>query len=310
MNTQDTLDILSIKEEELHLRLDKLLALRYPTYSRTYFQGLVESGHILINGSPCKKREKLSLGDQVKVCFELTPEIALEPENIPLEILFEDDEIIIVNKPAGMVVHPAPGHPNKTFVNALLHHCKNLPIDPLAPLRPGIVHRLDKDTSGALMAAKTSFMHRDLVNLLSQRKVKKQYKALCLNVPNQLEIVTSMKRHHLRRQEMTVCFEGGKEAITKLQIAAKSEKASLLDVQLITGRTHQIRVHLKHIGCPILGDSVYGNETVNQKIGLNRQLLHAEHLSFIHPTTKKEIHVQAPLPSDMQKWINKIFPNL
>ncbi len=309
MNDIETLDIISITREELELRLDKLLALRYPNYSRTYFQSLMEKGHILVNGLSCKKRHKLDLDDEVEICFELTPEISLQAENIPLEILFEDDDILVVNKPAGMVVHPAPGHPNHTFVNALLYHCQNLPIDPLAPLRPGIVHRLDKNTSGALMAAKTSFTHRALVELLSQRKVQKTYKAICLNVPTQLEIIAPIKRHPTRRQEMAVCLVGGKHAITKLHVAAKSEQAALLDVNLITGRTHQIRVHLKHIGCPILGDSIYGSLPANQKWGIQRQLLHAEHLSFIHPTTQKEIHIHAPLPPDMQEWIGKFFPN-
>ena len=307
MNTHETIDTISIQEEETHLRLDKLLALKYPKYSRTYFQSLVEKGHILVNGLPCKKREKLDEGDEVEICFELAPELSLEAENIPLEILFEDDELIIVNKPAGMVVHPAPGHPNHTFVNALLYHCQNLPIDPKAPLRPGIVHRLDKDTSGALMAAKNSNMHRALVTLLSERKVKKTYKALCYNVPVQIEINAPLKRHPVKRQEMAVCLEGGKEAITKLSVAKKSEQVSLLDVQLITGRTHQIRVHLKHIGCPILGDPVYGNPSTNLKWGMQRQMLHAEHLCFIHPTTGKEINIRAPLPADMQEWIDRFF---
>ncbi len=307
MNTHETLDTLSILEEETHLRLDKLLALKYPKYSRTYFQSLVQQGHVLVNGLPCKKRAKLDAGDEVEICFELTPELSLEAENIPLEILFEDEEILIVNKPAGMVVHPAPGHYNHTFVNALLYHCQNLPIDPAAPLRPGIVHRLDKDTSGALIAAKTSHSHRALVSLFSERKIKKTYRALCLNVPTQLEIIAPIKRHPTKRQEMAVCLEGGKEAITRLSVAAKSEQAALLDVQLITGRTHQIRVHLKHIGCPILGDPVYGNPSTNLKWGVQRQMLHAEKLSFIHPTTQKEISICAPLPADMQDCIAKFF---
>lgn len=307
MNTVESIDTLFITEEDLHLRLDKLLTLKYPKYSRTYFQGLVEKGHVLVDGMSCKKREKLSLGSEVEICFELAPELSLEAENIPLEILYEDEEMLIVNKPAGMVVHPAPGHPNHTFVNALLYHCKNLPIDPTAPLRPGIVHRLDKDTSGALMAAKTSHMHRSLVNLLSQRKVKKTYKALCFNTPAQLEIHAPLKRHPSKRQEMAVCLEGGKEATTKLQVVSKNHQVSLLDVDLITGRTHQIRVHLKHIGCPILGDPVYGNVSSNNKLGVQRQLLHAEQISFIHPTSQKEIRIRAPLPKDMSHWIEHFF---
>ena len=309
MTNHETIDTLLITEEDLSLRLDKLLALKYPKYSRTYFQSLVEKGHVLVNGLTCKKREKFLEGDEVEICFSLTPELSLQAEEIPLDILFEDEEIIIINKPAGMVVHPGAGHTHGTFANALLYHCKNLPIDPLSPLRPGIVHRLDKDTTGVLMAAKTSHTHRALVDLLSQRKVKKTYKTLCFNVPTQIEINAPLKRHPIKRQEMAVCLEGGKESITKLRVLKKNDQVALVDVNLITGRTHQIRAHLKHIGCPILGDSIYGSLSSNHKWNIPRQLLHAEHISFIHPVTQKEIHITAPIPSDMQDWIDKFFPS-
>jgi 23S rRNA pseudouridine1911/1915/1917 synthase len=307
MNTIDPPDTLFVKEEEVSLRLDKLLAQRFPEHSRTYFQGLIEKGHVLINGKPCKKRERLLPQDEIEICFALTPELSLEAENIPLEILFEDDDLLVVNKPAGMVVHPAPGHYQHTFVNALLYHCQHLEAASCDPLRPGIVHRLDKDTSGALIAAKTTFAHKALVELLSQRKIEKHYKALCLNTPSQTEIIAPIKRHPIKRQEMAVAEEGGKEAITRLKVLTKSQEASFLDIHLITGRTHQIRVHLKHIGCPILGDPVYGNPKSKGMIA--RQLLHAERLSFLHPRTQKLIRIVAPLPQDMQDWIQKLFPN-
>ncbi len=308
MDTIETIDTLIIQEEDLSVRLDKLLKIKYPEYSRTYFQSLVEKGHVLINGQSTKKRTMLSLGDEIEVCFSFPPELSLTPENIPLDILFEDEDIIIVNKPAGMVVHPGAGHKHHTFVHALLYHCLTLPVDPKEPWRPGIVHRLDKDTSGILMAAKTSLAHRELVSLLSQRKVKKWYKAICLNTPSQLEISAPIKRHPTKRQEMAVSIDG-KEALTKLTILAKHSKTSLLDVELITGRTHQIRVHLKHIGCPILGDPVYGSPGVNRELGITRQLLHAEQVIFTHPITGKTIHVKAPLPPDMQEWATKFFPD-
>lgn len=300
-------EIIVITEEETNLRLDKLLCLKFPACSRTYFQSLIEKGKVLINGTSCKKREKPKAGDEIEICFELTPELSLEAEDIPLDILFEDDDLIIVNKPAGMVVHPAPGHFRGTFVNALLFHCKALDAQPDAPLRPGIVHRLDKDTSGALIAAKTSFAHKALVELFSERKMKKTYKAICLGRPSMLEINAPMKRHPSRRQEMAVCLEGGKLAITQLHVAATSSEMTLLNIGLITGRTHQIRVHLKHIGCPILGDTVYGFEGSNTKWAAKRQLLHAERLAFIHPRTGKELEIIAPIPSDMQGFIDKLF---
>ena len=307
METVDSLDTLLIASEDLYLRIDKLLAEKYPDYSRTYFQNLLDKGHVLVNGSRCKKRQMLNLGDEVEVCFELPSEIPLDPEDIPLEILYEDAYIIIVNKPPGMVVHPAVGNPNHTFVNALLFHCKGLPIDPQAPLRPGIVHRLDKNTSGALVAAKTSQAHRGLVELFSHRKVIKTYKALCLNTPSEGTITTQLKRHPSKRQEMAVCTQGGKTAITQVKVCAKNSKTSLVQLQLITGRTHQIRVHLKHLGCPILGDPVYGSKSVNQQLNIERQLLHAETLSFTHPVTQAQVFVEAPMPQDMESWIQKLY---
>jgi 23S rRNA pseudouridine1911/1915/1917 synthase len=302
--TKTPQEILVAEEEDLNVRLDKLLTARFPSCSRTYFQSLIEKGSVLINGTPSKKREKLKLGDEVEICFELTPEITLEAEDIPLDILFEDDDILVVNKPAGMVVHPAPGHPRGTFVNALLFHCKELEKQMEDPLRPGIVHRLDKDTSGALVAAKTSFAHRALVGLFSQRQVQKTYKAICIGTPKALKIEEPIKRHPTKRQEMAVC-EGGKPATTLLKVLSTKDGLSLIDVELITGRTHQIRVHLKHIDCPILGDYTYGRPPTNVKWGVKRQLLHAETISFIHPRTGNEVSITAPIPPDMQNFIDQ-----
>ena len=302
--TSSTEEVLVATEEDLNLRLDKLLTLKYPSFSRTYFQSLIEKGSILINGTPPKKREKLKLGDEIEICFELTPEISLDPEDIPLDILFEDDDLLVINKPAGMVVHPAPGHSHGTFVNALLFYCKELEKQTEDPLRPGIVHRLDKDTSGALIAAKTSFAHRSLVGLFSERKVQKTYKAICIGTPKTLKIEEPLKRHPTKRQEMAVCAEG-KPSTTLLKVLTSKEGLCLVDVELITGRTHQIRVHLKHVGCPILGDYIYGRPPTNVKWGVQRQLLHAEKVSFTHPRTGEELSVTAPMPPDMQDFIKE-----
>lgn len=289
--------------EDLSVRLDKLLCLKYPEVSRTYLQSLIEKGHVLLNQKPCKKREQPKVGDEISIYFELTPELSLEPENIPLDILFEDEELIIINKPAGMVVHPAPGHFRGTFVNALLFHCKSLEKQEEGSLRPGIVHRLDKDTSGVLIAAKTTASHRALVSLFSERKIHKSYKAICLGTPSVTQIDAPIKRHPQRRQEMT-CLEGGKPALTKIHIIDSNGTLSFLNVDLITGRTHQIRVHLQHIGCPILGDPVYGRESANSKWGQTRQMLHAEQVRFPHPKTGKELQICAPLPLDMEKCLS------
>lgn len=301
-----SIEALFVQDEESGLRLDKLLSARFPTFSRTYFQSLIEKGAVLVNGTPWKKREKPSSGDEIEVCFQLTSEIALEAENIPLEILYEDEHLLAINKPAGMVVHPAPGHPKSTFVNALLYHCKNLELAGSDPLRPGIVHRLDKDTSGVLIAAKTSEAHRALVSLFSERKIQKTYLAVAVGSPPEGRLSAPMKRHFTRRQEMAV-DPSGKEAISDIKVLKKSEILSLVEIGLITGRTHQIRVHLKHLKTPVLGDAVYGSESSNEKFGISRQMLHAARTKFTHPFTGEELFLEAPLPQDMQTVVDRHF---
>jgi 23S rRNA pseudouridine1911/1915/1917 synthase len=299
---QETLIVIESEED---LRLDKWLSLKFKDFSRTYFQSLIEDGNVLVNDKPCKKREKTKVGDEVEVCFTLPPELTLTAENIPLNILYEDDDLIVINKPAGMVVHPAPGHYTGTFVHALLFHCKSLSSEGSDPLRPGIVHRLDKDTSGALIPAKTSFAHRNLVATFSERKIKKFYQAICVGHPTVSEIDAPIQRHPKKRQEMTIRPEG-RQATTLIQVIEKGLKTALLNVELITGRTHQIRVHLKHIGCPVLGDAIYGQSEANKKWKAHRQLLHAERLIFPHPRTGEILDIQAPLPSDMKNMISKL----
>jgi len=288
-------DLFTVSSEETSLRLDKLLVSRFPKYSRTYFQFLIEQGCVLASGEPVKKRAHLDAGDEVEICFLLTPELSLTPQEIPLDILYEDEHLIGVNKPVGMVVHPAPGHPDQTFANALLFHCQHLPGND--PLRPGIVHRLDKDTSGVLLAAKTSQAHGKLVEMFSKRELKKKYLALCVGTPKEGWIDAPIGRHPVHRKEMCVLPEG-KEAKTFCRVLQTKNGLSLVEVDLVTGRTHQIRVHLKHIGAPVLGDPVYGSASVNKKFNTTRQLLHAHTLSFTHPITGKPLELTAPLPAD------------
>lgn len=294
----DIIDFFTVSPEEADTRLDKLLSIHFPEHSRTYFQYLIEHGCVLVNGAPLKKREAPKVGNEIEVCFLFTPEISLEAQNIPLEIVFEDEHLIAVNKPAGMVVHPAPGHPKDTFVNALLHHCASLPQD---SIRPGIVHRLDKDTTGILLATKTQQAHVKLVEVFMQRRIEKNYLAICLGTPKEGLIDAPIKRHPVHRKEMAICYEFGKEAKSNCKVLEKNEQLSLVEIQLLTGRTHQIRVHLKHLGTPILGDPIYGSMGANKKFNIQRQLLHAHRLKFIHPITQSPLHFEAQPPKDFAK---------
>lgn len=284
----------SIKESQL--RLDSLLCQRFPKYSRSYFQFLIKQGYVLINGKSVKKREKLQPGDAVEVAFQVTPEIDVTPEAIDLEVLYEDEHLIAINKPAGMVVHPAPGHYQGTFVNALLFHCKDIGSDD--PLRPGIVHRLDKDTSGVLIAAKTRQAHTGLIHLFAQRKIEKTYLAICIGTPKEGLIDAPIARHPYQRKKMTICTQG-KEAKTFCEVLAQNGVFSFVKLQLLTGRTHQLRVHLKHLGTPILGDEAYGKAPINKKFSTKRQLLHAYSIKFFHPITQQNISLLAPIPEDI-----------
>jgi 23S rRNA pseudouridine1911/1915/1917 synthase len=291
-----------VVEEESEQRLDKLLCDRFPSHSRSYFQFLIEKGAVLLSGKPAKKREKPRRGDAIEIDFLPLRPLSAIPEPIALDILYEDQWIIAINKPAGLVVHPGAGSPSGTFVNALLHHCQTL--DPAAfdPLRPGIVHRLDKDTTGVLLAAKTPLAHQKLSAAFKERTMSKSYLAICLGIPQEGLLSAPIKRHPTRRQEMAV-LEGGKEACSDIRVLAHRESLSLVSISLLTGRTHQIRVHLKHLGCPILGDSVYGSPSVNQRHGVYRQLLHAEKIKFTHPITGELLPISCPPPSDMEKII-------
>lgn len=298
-------DLIVINEEEVGERLDKILAKRFEAIkSRTYFQYLIEENKVLVNGEPVKKRLKPKFGDEIQVEFIVTPEIGLKPEAIPLDIVYEDHDILVINKPAGMVVHPAVGHWTGTFVNALLYHCKNLlETQSDSSLRPGIVHRLDKNTSGLLIAAKTSAAHQKLIEMFSSKQVYKEYLAICIGNPGNQEIKAPIGRHPVERKMMAVLKEGGKEALSLVKTLSHHGHLSLVSVILATGRTHQIRVHVKHVGAPILGDEIYGNLSANKKYGVSRQMLHASILKFAHPISGKELEFRVPPPKDMQDVI-------
>lgn len=292
-----------VEEED---RLDKILTRRFPNYSRSYFQTLIEKMCVKVNGLPAKKRDIPKIRDKISITFFPKEKIKLKAQNIPLNILYEDASILCINKPAGMVVHPAPGNPDNTFVNALLFHCKMLPFSK-DDCRPGIVHRLDKNTSGILIAAKNSKAHQNLITLFETHQVKKKYLALCIGNPGNLEIISPIGRHPIHRKKMTTT-EKGKSAITHICTLKKGSLFSLVQATPITGRTHQIRVHLSSKGFAILGDETYGSAKINQKFGAVRQFLHAHTLSLPHPTEKKTLLFKAPLPEDMEKAIHSLLP--
>lgn len=291
-----------IQEEEVGLRLDTILTKRFTSYSRSYFQYLLEEGKVSLNGKEVKKRAIPKAGDEVSLTFILKKEMSVEPEAVPLDILYEDEAIIAINKPPGMVVHPAVGHRSGTLAQALLHHCGSLPTTD--PLRPGIVHRLDKETSGLLLAAKTGKAQEKLSEDFAKRRMEKEYLAICVGNPGSGTVDRPLGRHPRHRQKMGI-IEGGREALTRFETEGWDGHLSLVRLFPKTGRTHQIRVHMASKGTFILGDVLYGSTSVNKKYGTKRQLLHAVSLTFFHPLTLERMRIEAPLPEDMKDFLKR-----
>ncbi len=308
----DDTDVIIVTEAEDGLRIDKILATRFQEgYSRTYFQWLIQEKKVLLNGEIVKKRIMPKAGDEIEIQYVCLPQPNLTPENIPLEIIFEDEYMIVVDKPAGMVVHPASGNWSGTFVNALLYHCQEVSalLDPTSPelnVRPGIVHRLDKNTTGLLVAAKTSKAHEKLAALFFNREIRKEYLAICIGNPGNVDIEAPIGRNPSCYQKMAVVKEG-KKALSQCKTLSYNGKLSLVSVNLVTGRTHQIRVHLQSINTPVLGDPIYGNVKINLANKAERQMLHAHRLEFIHPFTQEHLKFEAPLPKEMNTIVKNIF---
>lgn len=308
----EDIDVIIVTEEEKGMRLDKILASRFQEgFSRTYFQWLVEEQKVLLNGEVVKKRIVPNVGDEIEIQFVCLPQPSLLPEAIPLDIIFEDESLIVINKPAGMVVHPAAGNWSGTFVNALLHHCQGMAslVDASSPqtsFRPGIVHRLDKDTTGLLVAAKSAKAHEKLAALFYNREIHKEYLAICIGNPGNVNIEAPIGRNPSCYRKMAVVREG-KKALSCCTTLAYNGKLSLVSIILVTGRTHQIRVHLQSVNTPVLGDSLYGNLKINQAHKVDRQMLHAHRLEFIHPITQQPLKFEAPLPKEMNAITKNIF---
>ena len=287
--------------------------------SRTYIQKLIREGAITVNGKPSKPGYKLRAGDQISLTLPAPrPLQTIEPEPISLDILHEDSALIVVNKPAGMTVHPAGDAQSGTLVNALLHHCETLPgIGGVQ--RPGIVHRLDKDTSGVIVAAKTDHAHRHLSAQFEAHTTTRHYYAVICGVPpNETGTVDArISRSPRDRRKMTVTGTGGRQAVTHYHLLERYDRFSLLKLTLETGRIHQIRVHLSHIGHPVAGDHVYGGgyaRAVHDAppgakealVALNRQALHAHTLGFVHPETDEQLTLSSPMPEDMLWFVEEL----
>ncbi|MHA3769940.1 RluA family pseudouridine synthase [Verrucomicrobiota bacterium sgz303538] len=288
---------LEVLSSEAGGRLDQFLVAKLPQFTRSRLQSLIQDQHVTLNGSVTKPGAKVRTGDRIVVVEPPPVPTGTQAEDIALDVLFEDEDLIVINKPPGMVVHPAAGNWEGTVVNALLHHCQNLS-GVGGEQRPGIVHRLDKDTSGCLVAAKNDFAHQELARQFAGREVTKIYLALAAGRFKKASgvIEAAIGRHPVQRKKMTVIESGrGRDSKTSWRVLKELGEGTLVECTLHTGRTHQIRVHLKHIGHPLLGDEVYG-----RKGAYPRQMLHAWKLGFIHPRTKQPVHVMAPVPVDFR----------
>ena len=290
--------------EDIEKRIDAYLAEKVE-YSRTTVQRLIEENKITVNGKKEKASYKVQSGDKIEIEEEPAKEIELKAQEIPLEILYEDNDIIVVNKPKGMVVHPANGNLDGTLVNSLMAICKDSLSGIGGKIRPGIVHRLDKNTSGAIIIAKNDKAHIHLSDQLKNHKIKKTYIALVRGVvkENNATINMPIARSKKDRKKMDI-DKNGKEAITHFKVLKRFSDCTLLEINIETGRTHQIRVHLSHIGYPIIGDDVYSNG--KNKWGIEGQCLHAKSLDFRHPITGKDIHIEADLPEYFENILKEL----
>ncbi len=281
---------------EEKLRLDTFTA-KSCGISRARAQELISDGAVTVNGKKCEKKFLLSVGDKISV--ELPPEKELEatPQDIPIDIVFEDEHLLVVDKPRGMVVHPAPGNPDGTLVNALLYHCKGRLSSINGVIRPGIVHRIDKDTSGLLIVAKTDDAHHGLAEQIATHSFVRKYEAIVGGHLREKSgtVNAPIGRHKTDRKKMAVTEHNSKEAVTHYQVISESNQYTHLELTLETGRTHQIRVHMSHIGHPVAGDTVYGN--ARYRHGMDGQCLFAKYISFVHPITGATMTFEAARPA-------------
>lgn len=282
-------------------RIDKYLSKKI-SLSRSQIQELIDKGLVKVNEKDIKSSYKVKMGDKIEVIIPPPEETEIKPQDIPIEIIYEDDDVVIINKPKGMVVHPAHGHYNDTLVNALLYRIKNLS-GIGGEIRPGIIHRLDKDTTGLLIIAKNDISHQRLSEQLKNRTLKRIYWAICEGeIPwEEKRVEAPLGRHPIDRKRMAI-VPYGKLAITNFKVLERFKGYTLISADLETGRTHQIRVHISHLGFPILGDEVYGR--IDKRFGIKGQLLHAKKISFIHPTKNVPMEFEIDLPEEFKRVLS------
>lgn len=297
------LKLFKVEQEDANIRLDKFLSKELEDISRTQIQDIIKSGKVLVNEKASKASTIIFENDIIQIEIPDPVEVEILAEDIPLNIYYEDKDVIVVNKESGMVVHPAVGNYSGTMVNALMYHCKDLS-GIGGVIRAGIVHRIDKETSGLLVSCKSDLAHKSLSEQFLNKTVKRKYYAVCHGEINHNfgKIEAPIGRDPLNRQKMAV-VEGGKHAVTHFKVLERFNGFTLLELQLETGRTHQIRVHMSYIGFPVCGDPLYGPKKV---IGKNGQYLHAKTLGFIHPRTGEELEFDSPLPDFFEEFLEEL----
>lgn len=290
--------------DESKIRIDKYI--KVDGLTRSMVQNLINSGDILVNNNNVKVNHNLNVGDEITINIPEPESAEIVPEDIPLDIVYEDDQLLVINKPQGMVVHPAAGNYSGTLVNALMYHCGDNLSGINGVIRPGIVHRIDKDTSGLLLVAKTNLSHLSLSEQIKEKTVKRSYRAICHGVlrSDRGKIDAPIGRHQTERKKMTVTNKNSKEAVTHFEVLERFHDYTFIKCVLETGRTHQIRVHMKYMGHPILGDEVYGPKSNEFKI--KGQVLHAAEIGFIHPVTKEYMEFSADIPDNFKTVLENL----